>query len=245
MKRIGKFLYASEIESYYIVSGTRSPNHAIEIRDGSFYWDLEKKKEDKNKTDDKQKLKERKFTIDTASSPDKHSVDDNPIDVMSPKSPASPMRIRRKQQFLLNGSENSFSDAKSAISDTVSDNDIKQSLLSEVDYDIEAPRHRHKKAIRNVNLSIPKGRFTMILGDIGSGKSSLLYSLLAEMKPEPGHSPQINIDGSIALVVQKAFIMSCSVEENILMSLPKNLERFNDAVHYACFKDDLKMMQDG
>jgi ABC-type multidrug transport system fused ATPase/permease subunit len=42
LKRIGKFLYTSEIDRYYIVKGTQSDN-AIEIRDGSFYWDLEKK----------------------------------------------------------------------------------------------------------------------------------------------------------------------------------------------------------
>lgn len=129
------------------------------------------------------------------------------------------------------------------ISDTVSDNDIKQSLLSEVDYRNEVPRHRHKKAMKNVNIDIPKGKFTMVLGDIGSGKSSLLYSILAEMKPEPGHSPQVNINGSIALVVQKAWIMSCSVEDNILMTLPREEKRFEEAVHYACFKDDLKSMQ--
>jgi ABC-type Mn2+/Zn2+ transport system ATPase subunit len=75
--------------------------------------------------------------------------------------------------------------------------------------------------MKNVNIDIPKGKFTMVLGDIGSGKSSLLYSILAEMKPEPGHSPQVNINGSIALVVQKAWIMSCSVEDNILMTLPR------------------------
>ena len=99
--------------------------------------------------------------------------------------------------------------------------------------------------MKNVNIDIPRGKFTMVLGDIGSGKSSLLYAILAEMKPEPGHSPRINISGSIALVVQKAWIMSCSVEDNILMTLPKNSDRFDDAVHYSCFKDDLKSMQDG
>ena len=75
----------------------------------------------------------------------------------------------------------------------------------------------------------------MILGDIGSGKSSLLYSILGEMKTEPGHSPQINISGSIALVVQKAWIMSCSVEDNILMTLPREEKRFEEAVRYSCF----------
>lgn len=89
--------------------------------------------------------------------------------------------------------------------------------------------------MKRVNLDIRRGKFTMILGDIGSGKSSLLYSILGEMKTEPGHSPQINISGSIALVVQKAWIMSCSVEDNILMTLPREEKRFEEAVRYSCF----------
>ena len=32
-------------------------------------------------------------------------------------------------------------------------------------------------------MKIEKGKLTMILGDIGSGKSSFLYAILNEMKP--------------------------------------------------------------
>jgi hypothetical protein len=45
LKRIGSFLYTKEIQNDYIVEETHSDN-AIEIRDGSFYWDLETKKND-------------------------------------------------------------------------------------------------------------------------------------------------------------------------------------------------------
>lgn len=56
LKRVGKFLYTSEIQSDYVFPETGSDN-AIEIRDGSFYWDLDKKddkdKKDKGKDDKK------------------------------------------------------------------------------------------------------------------------------------------------------------------------------------------------
>lgn len=48
-------MYTDEIDRYYITKGTQSDN-AIEIRDGSFYWDLDKK-EDKDKKDGKKEDK--------------------------------------------------------------------------------------------------------------------------------------------------------------------------------------------
>jgi ATP-binding cassette subfamily C (CFTR/MRP) protein 1 len=40
---------------------------------------------------------------------------------------------------------------------------------------------KHKIALKNINLKIKKGEFVAIVGDVGSGKSSLIYSLLGEM----------------------------------------------------------------
>ncbi len=54
LKRIGKFLYSEEIERYYIENQTHSEN-AIEIRDGTFYWELEQKKDEKDDKDNKDK----------------------------------------------------------------------------------------------------------------------------------------------------------------------------------------------
>jgi ABC-type lipoprotein export system ATPase subunit len=34
------------------------------------------------------------------------------------------------------------------------------------------------KALKEINLEIEPGTFTMVIGDIGSGKSSLLFSIL-------------------------------------------------------------------
>ena len=54
LKRIGHFLYISEIKSDYVIQNTGNDN-AIEIRDGSFYWDLDKKKDEKDGKDGKEK----------------------------------------------------------------------------------------------------------------------------------------------------------------------------------------------
>ena len=62
----------------------------------------------------------------------------------------------------------------------------KESLLSEQSEGEEKEKKpEFIKALRDVNVRLPAGEVTMIVGDIGSGKSSLLYAMLSEMTPEP------------------------------------------------------------
>lgn len=55
----------------------------------------------------------------------------------------------------------------------------------------------------------------MILGDIGSGKSSLFYAILNEMKP--CGEVRVELNGKVAFVSQKAWIMSETLKQNITL----------------------------
>lgn len=56
-----------------------------------------------------------------------------------------------------------------------------------------------------------------IIGGIGAGKSSLLYSLLGEMKfKENLPKPRLSVNGSISLVTQKPWIVNDTVKNNIV-----------------------------
>jgi len=52
-----------------------------------------------------------------------------------------------------------------------------------------------------------------VCGAVGCGKSSLISALLGQMKVEEG---TVSIDGSFAYVSQQAWIMNCSLQDNIL-----------------------------
>lgn len=57
-----------------------------------------------------------------------------------------------------------------------------------------------------------------MIGDIGSGKSSLLAAILNEMKAS--EDAVIHINGSISYASQKPWIMSSTVRDNITFTLP-------------------------
>ena len=85
----------------------------------------------------------------------------------------------------------------------------------------------------------------MIIGDIGSGKSSLLYAILNEMTPDSDGKSQIIVNGSIAYAPQKPWIMSGTLKENITFNLPEDKKKLEQAIHYASLQDDLKILDKG
>ena len=79
-----------------------------------------------------------------------------------------------------------------------------------------------KPCLDDVSFEIPKGSLVAVVGQVGSGKSSLLSAILGEMEPvateinsETRNSPVI-VDGSIAYAAQQAWIQNASVQDNIL-----------------------------
>jgi ABC-type cobalamin/Fe3+-siderophores transport system ATPase subunit len=54
-------------------------------------------------------------------------------------------------------------------------------------------------AVKNLNIQIPKGEFVCIIGDVGSGKSSLLSALIGDLL----HLPHSFMDQNEDRVVLK------------------------------------------
>ncbi|GAB9476734.1 Abc transporter c family member 2, partial [Globisporangium polare] len=71
--------------------------------------------------------------------------------------------------------------------------------------------------LEGVNIEIDPGSLVMIVGTVGSGKSSLLSALLGEMILENG---SVNIDGDVSYVSQEAWIRNSTVQDNILFEAP-------------------------
>jgi ABC-type multidrug transport system fused ATPase/permease subunit len=100
--------------------------------------------------------------------------------------------------------------------------------------------------LKDIRLDIKKGDFVAFIGDVGSGKSSLLYSLLGEMKfPKNRPRPQLKINGKISLVTQKPWIVNATVRENITFGMEFDLRKYEEVIHYASLSRDLELFTHG
>lgn len=100
--------------------------------------------------------------------------------------------------------------------------------------------------LRDLNFRIKKGEMVAVIGGIGAGKSSLMYSLLGEMKfPVNENRPRVTINGSMSLVTQKPWIVNDTVRNNIIFGKEYNRKKYQDVVHYACLKRDFELFTHG
>ncbi|XP_078443513.1 multidrug resistance-associated protein 11 isoform X2 [Wolffia australiana] len=94
----------------------------------------------------------------------------------------------------------------------------------------------------SINLAIPRGIFVAVIGEVGSGKSSMLSSLLGEMRTLQG---SISCNGTVAYAPQVPWIMSGSLRDNILFGEPYDAIRFGDVLHACALDIDTSKMVGG
>ncbi|KAL0738072.1 hypothetical protein Bca4012_014282 [Brassica carinata] len=100
----------------------------------------------------------------------------------------------------------------------------------------------HSLTIKHVNLRVPNGSFVAVIGEVGSGKTSLLNSLLGEMQCVHG---SIQLNGSVAYVPQVPWILSGTVRENILFGKTFDSKRYLDTLSACALDVDISLMAGG
>jgi len=63
--------------------------------------------------------------------------------------------------------------------------------------------------LRDINLDVPPGSLTMIVGSVGCGKSSVLSAIIGQMERSGG---SVAVGGRVAYVAQTAWIINDSVQ---------------------------------
>uniref|UniRef100_A0A665V7Q3 ATP-binding cassette sub-family C member 5 n=1 Tax=Echeneis naucrates TaxID=173247 RepID=A0A665V7Q3_ECHNA len=97
-------------------------------------------------------------------------------------------------------------------------------------------------ALRNISFTLPKGSLFGVCGNVGSGKSSLISSILEQMHLLQG---SLSVNGSFAYVSQQAWIFHGTVKENILLGEPFDQAKYDRVVEVCSLKDDLKILPYG
>ena len=93
-----------------------------------------------------------------------------------------------------------------------------------------------------MSISIPQGQLVVVVGKVGSGKSSLLQAVLGEMACSHG---KVGTAGSFAFTAQEPWIRNASLRDNILSNAPYDEERYKLALEACALAPDLEMLPAG
>ena len=100
-------------------------------------------------------------------------------------------------------------------------------------------------SINNVNVVFPKGKLSVVIGTTGSGKTSLLLSLLGEMKPLDSLSSHYFPKQQISYVSQAPFLQNATIRENILFSSPYDPIKYKEVVQSCALVKDFESFEGG
>ena len=107
----------------------------------------------------------------------------------------------------------------------------------------EAEDLQEKSVLQNISLDAKKGELIAVIGKVGSGKSSLLASLIGEMSCQTGG---ITVNSrSWAYVSQQAWIQNMTVKNNILFGSHESKQHYNKVIDSCALTPDLKILPGG
>ncbi|KNE64151.1 hypothetical protein AMAG_19122 [Allomyces macrogynus ATCC 38327] len=100
-----------------------------------------------------------------------------------------------------------------------------------------------KFQLKNLTMTVPRGKLTVILGPTGAGKSTLLHAFLGELALESGdvympHTP-------VAYVPQQAWLLNATVKENVLFGATEDPRRYKNIIKACALKRDLEILEAG
>ncbi|XP_071816985.1 ATP-binding cassette sub-family C member 9-like isoform X2 [Apostichopus japonicus] len=99
--------------------------------------------------------------------------------------------------------------------------------------------------LHNINIQIPKGKLTMIIGPVGSGKSSLLSAMLGEMTSVTGSVRFYHKLPQIAYSAQKAWILNASLQKNITLGDDLKSDRYFKTLRASALEPDIAILPAG
>ncbi|MBN2046439.1 MAG: ABC transporter ATP-binding protein [Anaerolineaceae bacterium] len=111
------------------------------------------------------------------------------------------------------------------------------------------------KGIHDISFTLPSGSFTVITGRIGSGKTTVLRSLLGLLPRESGEiywndqrvedCAKFFVPPRSAYTPQIPQLFSETMRENVLMGLPEDKADLEFALYTAVMEEDMKVLENG
>lgn len=101
---------------------------------------------------------------------------------------------------------------------------------------------KEQMIIRNLSLSVCDGELCMVVGRVGSGKSSLLLTMLGEL---PVASGRCETFGSVSYAAQEPWLFAGTVRDNIVFGSQFKADRYREVVRVCSLEHDLSGLTHG
>ena len=126
---------------------------------------------------------------------------------------------------------------------------IDKNINATLDYpvQIKIPKNvEYDCVLKNINFTVKKHEKIAIIGEVGSGKSSLLQAILNSLIIlNPIDCDGIHINGELGYVSQNNWIQNQTIKNNILFYKDYNQEKYQKIIELTELKYDLKTLEGG
>lgn len=99
-----------------------------------------------------------------------------------------------------------------------------------------------KFKLQDINCKVKPGKLCIVIGAVGSGKSSMLMSLLGELNIISG---SVAANGTLAYVEQEPWICSGTFKENIILDKAFNQEAYDKVIDACSLQSDVDQLDFG
>lgn len=96
--------------------------------------------------------------------------------------------------------------------------------------------------LQSIQLTVPRGSLTAVVGRVGQGKSSLLSAMIGDMYKLKG---QVELCGLVAYVPQQAWICNATLKDNILFGNEYDEAKYRQVLFACGLEPDIAMLPGG
>ncbi|XP_023231179.1 multidrug resistance-associated protein 4-like [Centruroides sculpturatus] len=96
--------------------------------------------------------------------------------------------------------------------------------------------------LKAISLDVQVGELLVVVGSIGSGKTSLLMTILGEI---PICSGKVIVNGKIAYASQEAWLFNGTIRENILFGGEYREDKYNEVLYITALEKDISLFPKG
>ena len=178
--------------------------------------------------------------------------------------------IKREEEFMVVEDDEDEEDDKKEESSSDSETELedidesklnikskKEKLLHQQTKESKKPKKKKKKKeerikgtvvvplLKNIKLKVKKGDLIGIIGEFGSGKTCLFNAILNNLDILNGQNKKIILNGSIAYIPQKAWILNDTMRNNIIFNSPYDEQKYDKIVNICQLEPDFELLKLG